>query len=102
MRLSPLEEPLTVQTPEPRRSRPHGFVKVACWAPDKVSAQHQRPHADRLGMVGAQRLAQIGMSKAAVGIFKKDAKSRKRTENSLERRRVCLRRFRELISCSRL
>src|SRR5215469_9247463 len=98
MRLSPLEEPLTVQTPEPRRSRPHGFVKVARWAPDKVSAQHQRPRADRLGMVGAQRLAQIGMPKAAVGIFKKDAKG-KRTENSLERGRVYLRRFRELISC---
>jgi hypothetical protein len=53
-------------------------------------------------MVRAQCLAQIGMSKAAVGVFKKDAKGRKRTENSLERRRVYLRRFRELISCSRL
>src|SRR5262249_27902724 len=40
MRLDPLEKPLTIQSTESARACPHRFEKVACRAPDKVSAQH--------------------------------------------------------------
>jgi hypothetical protein len=68
MRLGPLKEALTVQTPESPRSGPDGFVEVTQRPPDEVDTEHQRPRADGLRVICTQCLAQVCVTKAPIGV----------------------------------
>src|SRR5262245_19152066 len=79
------EKRLSVEACEGRCAGDHRLVELPPWSPGEMRAEHDRPRVNRLRVVAAQCLAELGVSKSAVRLFGKDAETRERAEEAVER-----------------